>query len=396
MLLTHVSQMAKRKTRRTFPDVASVAEALRPSYPVYCLRPDVLEARARRFMTLFPGTVLYAVKCNPHPLVLDVLYKAGIRHFDTASLPEIGQICETYDDAQAYFMHPVKGRAVIKSAHAVYGIRHFVIDHESELKKVLAETGGGEDLTIIVRLKTPADEETLINLSSKFGADPEAAADLLRAAAARGCRVGLSFHVGSQCGVPGAYRTALDICGQVIERAGVELSCLDVGGGFPTRYANTDVPPLDDYMAAIREGLKALALNPTVEVYSEPGRAIVADACSLLTQVQLRKDDRLYINDGIYGSLSEMVQIDIWMPARVIRLDGPVAEATRDFVLHGPTCDSLDVIPGTFALPEDVREGDWIEIDQVGAYSNAIASHFNGFYPETFVEVHDEPPAVEE
>ena len=385
--------MAKANTKKRFSDVSAVARTLQPSYPVYCLRPEVLAATARRFISMFPGTVLYAVKCNPHPMVLDELYRAGIRHFDTASLPEIAQICETYADAHAYFMHPVKGRAVIKSAYAVYGIRHFVVDYESELAKVVDETGG-EDVVIVVRMGTPASARTLIDLSSKFGASPAQAAELMRTAQARGCKVGLAFHVGSQCGDPEAYGTALRMAGETIEAAGVMPVCLDVGGGFPATYANQLVPPLEDYMAAIRSGLKALALRPAVEIFAEPGRAMVADACSLLTQVQLRKDERLYINDGIYGSLSEMVQTDIRLAARLIRLNGDVSQSLLPFKLNGPTCDSLDVLPGTFELPEDVREGDWIEIDQIGAYSNALATRFNGFYPETFVEVHDEPPAA--
>jgi ornithine decarboxylase len=384
--------MAKTKASRTFPDIASVARALEPSYPVFCLRPKVLEEAASRFMSLFPGTVLYAVKCNPHALVLDALYQAGIRHFDTASLPEIAQIRETYPRGHAYFMHPVKGRAVIKNAYSVYGIRHFVVDHESELDKILDETGG-ENVVIIVRLHTPPVKAALYHLASKFGAPKEEAVELLSTAEKRGCDTGLAFHVGSQCGDPTVFRKALALAGEVIEGAGVDPVCLDVGGGFPAAYANAEVPPLDDYMAEIRAGLKEIALKPTVEVFAEPGRALVADGCSLLVQVQLRKDDGLYINDGIYGSLSEMAQVELRMPARVIRLDGHVSDRTRAFTLNGPTCDSLDVLPSTFDLPEDVREGDWIEIDQVGAYSFALATRFNGFYPETFVEVHDTPPA---
>ncbi len=96
-------QSDKSKSARGFADVGSVVMALQPSYPVFCLRPRVLEAAARRFMSLFPGTVLYAVKCNPHPRVLDVLYRAGIRHFDTASLPEIAQVHEAYP--QVYWNH---------------------------------------------------------------------------------------------------------------------------------------------------------------------------------------------------------------------------------------------------------------------------------------------------
>jgi ornithine decarboxylase len=386
------SRTAKAKDNHRFQDVASVVMALEPSYPVFCLRPEVIEESARRFMSLFPGTVLYAVKCNPHPMVLDILYRAGIRHFDTASLPEIAQIRETFPSGHAYFMHPVKGRAVIKNAYTVYGIRHFVVDHMSELDKVLDETGG-ENVVIIVRLHTPPVQAALYHLAAKFGAPKDEAAELLRAADARGCGTGLAFHVGSQCADPTVYRKALAFAGEVIEQAGVDPVCLDVGGGFPTAYANAEVPPLDDYMDEIRAGLKALALKPTVEIFAEPGRSLVADGCSLIVQVQLRKGEGLYINDGIYGSLSEMAQVDLRMPARVIRLDGEASDQTRPFTLNGPTCDSLDVLPATFDLAEDVREGDWIEIDQVGAYSFALATRFNGFYPETFVEVYDAPAA---
>ncbi|WP_227010746.1 hypothetical protein [Pelagibius marinus] len=376
-----------------FTDVTAVAKALQPSYPVYCVRPEVLAGSAKRFISQFPGTVLYAVKCNPHPLVLNALYQGGLRHFDTASLAEIAQISDAYSDAHTYFMHPVKGRAVIKSAFKVYGVRHFVVDHIDELNKVVEEVGASGN-TIIVRVNTPPADDALYHLAAKFGAGPGEAAELMKAAAGRGASVGLAFHVGSQCRSPEAYGTALDILGDVIRKAGVEPACIDVGGGFPAAYGDRPVPALDTFMAAIRDGLKRLKLSPTVEIFSEPGRALVAHGCSLLTQVQLRKDDRLYINDGIYGSLSEMSQVAIRLPARLIRLAGPVSDKLGEFVLNGPTCDSLDVLPGTFALPEDVREGDWIEIDQVGAYSNALATRFNGFYPETFVQVFDAPPAL--
>jgi len=376
-----------------FTDVTAVAQALQPSYPVYCVRPDVLAANARRFISQFPGTVLYAVKCNPHPLVLGALYKGGIRHFDTASLGEIAQVSDAFDDAHTYFMHPVKARAVIKTAYRVYGVRHFVVDHRDELRKVLEEVGGPGN-TIIVRVNTPPADDALYHLAAKFGAAPDDAVELMQEASAQGCAVGLAFHVGSQCRSPEAYFGALDLLGQVIIKAGVQPACIDVGGGFPAAYGDRPVPALDAYMEAIRRGLKQLKLSPTVEVFAEPGRALVAQGCSLLTQVQLRKGDRLYINDGIYGSLSEMNTVAIRLPARLIRLSGPVSETMGEFALNGPTCDSLDVLPGTFTLPDDVREGDWIEIDQVGAYSNALATRFNGFYPETFVQVFDAPPAL--
>ncbi len=380
--------------QQQFRDVQSVVMGLTPSYPVHCVRPEVLAQSARNFISQFPGTVLYAVKCNPHPMVLKALYEGGVRHFDTASLPEIAQICESFPNAHAYFMHPVKARAVIRSAYSVYGIRHFVIDHQNELEKLLAETER-EGLIVVVRLVTPPSPGVLYHLSAKFGASADQACDLLRQIKEAGCRPGLAFHVGSQCLHPDAYGTALGIVGEVIDRAGIEPVCLDVGGGFPANYSNAEVPPLEDFIAAIRAGLKALKLSPTVEIMAEPGRALTATGVSVLTQVQLRKEDQLYINDGIYGSLNEMTGERIRVPARVFRAEGQLSAEMRTFTINGPTCDSLDVLHGAFTLPADTREGDWIEIDQLGAYSNALASHFNGFHPETFVEVHDAPLAAQ-
>ena len=387
------SERAKRQSeQRAFPDVVSVVMALQPSYPVYCLRPKLLARTAERFTALFPGTVMYAVKCNPHRYVLDALYGAGIRHFDTASLPEIAQIAESYEDAACYFMHPVKARSVIQSAYRVYGVRSFAVDHMSELEKVIEETGGGEGVEIVVRLETPAVEGVMFHLASKFGASCGDAAEILRAAAARGLATGLSFHVGSQCRNPEAYRLALERVGEAIERSGVMPGCIDVGGGFPAAYPDVETPPLEAFMEKIREGVAALSLDPAVRLLAEPGRALVALGCSLLTQVQLRKGNQLYINDGIYGSLSETEQGGIVPPVRLIRIGGEPSARFEGFTINGPTCDSLDVLRGRYLLPADTREGDWIELDRVGAYSNAMATSFNGFHPETFVEVHDEPP----
>ena len=376
---------------KEFDSVRSMIEALKPSYPVYCLRPEIIDQAANRFLEQFPGRVLYAVKCNPHAEVLRALHRAGIRHFDTASLPEIAQIRERFRDAACYFMHPVKGRAVIGTAAKVYEIDTYVVDHLSELNKILAETGGAEGLTIYVRFKTPPVDGALYHLAAKFGAEPDDAATILREAASRGCRVGLAFHVGSQCLVPGAYAEALKIAGEILEKAKVDIVGLDVGGGFPAEYLGTNMPPFDDFIHEIEEGVKKLKLRRDCVLMCEPGRALVAHAVSLVTQVQLRKDNQLYINDGIYGSLSETVDAGLHLPARAHRLSGALTGAPMDFTLNGPTCDSLDVLPCSFSLPSDIDEGDWIEIDRVGAYSNALATHFNGFTPETLVIVHDRP-----
>jgi len=368
-----------------YADARAVAGHLRPSYPVYCLDLDGLAAHARGFVDAFPGRVLYAVKCNPYPKIIDTLYAAGVRHFDTASLPEIAQVREAHRDAVAYFMNPAKARAVIRTAYEVYGVRHFVVDHHSELEKTLEATGG-EGIVVHVRLKTE-ETKVLFDLASKFGAPPAEAATLLAAVRREGLRSGLAFHVGSQCQSVQAYRDALQLCAGVIEDSGASLDYLDIGGGFPAYYPGQDIEPLQAYFAAVQEELAAMPLRNDTVLMCEPGRALVADYQSLLTQVLLRKENAVYINDGIYGGLSELVITRIELPMRVIRLDAEVAGETRMFDVYGPTCDSMDILPNQCELPADIREGDWIEIGQLGAYSNSAATRFNGFAAETFVEV---------
>ena len=394
MLGLEARRQRERAVDRQFDDVRSMVASLRPSYPVYCLRPEMLRQTAQRFLELFPGRVLYAVKCNPHPSVLRALYDAGIRHFDTASLPEIALIRESFRDAGVYFMHPVKSRAVIHAASRIYNVDTFVVDHEKELAKVVDETGGGEGVCVVVRLETPPVEGTFFHLSAKFGAKPQEAARLLRAARSQGCQVGLAFHVGSQCLLPRAYLDALRIVGETMEAAKTPLQILDVGGGFPAQYVGAGVPPLEDYMASIEIGVRELKLRRDCILMCEPGRALVAHGVAVVVQVQLRKGNQLYINDGIYGSFDELVSAKIRLPARMVRLSGESAAPLEPFVLNGPTCDSLDVLPGTFDLPADIEDGDWIEIDRIGAYSNALATHFNGFYPETLVVTSDQPMAA--
>jgi ornithine decarboxylase len=385
-----------RRRGRRYTDAGDVVRRLQPSYPVHCLRPHVFERAARRFVDSFPGTTLYAVKCNPHPAVLRALHTGGVHAFDTASLSEIARVAETFDDAECFFMHPVKPRPAIAGAHRVYGVRHYVVDLMAELHKLAQQLRNDPEVTVMVRLKTTESAGAFYHLSAKFGAEEEDAAAILAEVARLGMKPGLAFHVGSQCLEPEAYTQAVARAGSVAERAGVALAALDVGGGFPAVYPGTQAPDLSDYMAAIRHALGRLNLPEGGRVLCEPGRALVADGQSLLVQVHLRKGQQLYLNDGVYGSLSEMTAAGVRYPARLIRLEaGRIAtpsapEATFD--AYGPTCDSLDTIPQAFRVPADVREGDWIEIDRVGAYSNALSTDFNGFRPDTFVEVQDEPP----
>lgn len=368
----------------SFASVEDMIDKLQPGYPVYCLRPHVLRSSAQRFLERFPGDVLYAVKCNPHPEVLKVLHDAGVDHFDTASLSEIAQISELFADSHRYFMHPVKPRAAIRTAYEVYHIKHFVIDHGDELSKVLEEAGS-DDLVILVRMATPSGGATY-ELSRKFGAQPEQAVALLKEVAAHGVKRGLAFHVGSQCVRTNAYDTALELVSNVCAAAG-EIDCLDVGGGFPAFYEDTFSPPLEAFIDTIRAWLARTPVTGDYQLMCEPGRAMVASSMSLVVQVQLRKDNQIYINDGVYGSLQEAQAGDIRYPARLIDPDKRRSTRMLDFTVNGPTCDSLDVLPNPFRLPDDIREGDWIEVQKTGAYSNALRTQFNGFYPETLVAI---------
>ena len=377
---------------RSFATVEDVIEDMKPGYPVYCLRPEEIKRQARYFLDTFPGRVMYAVKCNPHLTVLKALYEAGIRHFDTASLAEIALVREHLPQADCYFMHPVKSRASILTAHEVYKVDHFVIDHQKELDKILDQTGGGDGSVVLVRIVTPV-HDSQYQLSDKFGIAADAAPELLRRVHDANFQTGVAFHVGSQCRTPQAFvdgvNTALDVIGE----AGVPVHYLDVGGGFPALYQDDQPPPLAAYFDAIYAAFDQSRLRRDCVLMCEPGRALVASGCTLLTQIQLRKDNQLYINDGIYQSLSETLLGKMKLPARLVNPARQFADEYQDFTIYGPTCDNLDILPEPFHLPVDAEEGDWIEIGQTGAYSNSAATRFNGFFPETFVSV-DAPPLL--
>lgn len=375
-----------------FATVEDVIAELEPGYPIYCLRPAELKRQAEFFLDAFPGRVMYAVKCNPHLTVLKALYDAGIRHFDTASLAEIALVREHFPQADCYFMHPVKARASIMTAHEVYSVDHFVIDHEKELAKIIDVTGGGDGSVVLVRIVTPV-HDAQYQLSDKFGVAADAAPDLLRKVHDADFQTGVAFHVGSQCRNPQAFVDGIATALDVIEEAGVPVHYLDVGGGFPAVYQDDYPPALSVYLYAIQDAFDRARLRKDCVLMCEPGRAIVASGCTLLTQIQLRKDDKLYINDGIYQSLSETLLGKMKLPARLINPKRKIAAERRDFTILGPTCDNLDILPAPFFLPVDAEEGDWIEIGQTGAYSNSAATRFNGFFPETFVSV-DAPPLL--
>ena len=378
-----------------FPSVDAVVARARPMEPLLCLRPAAIAAAARTFLVRFPGDVLYAVKCNPEPRVLRALWAGGVRHFDCASLPEVALVRKLLPSAEIHFMHPVKSRPAIHDAFHRHGVRDFAFDSADELAKILQETlpvglvGDPPVLGLFVRLALPKGG-AVYDLSGKFGAPLDEAAGLLRAARPHAARLGIAFHVGSQCLEPGAYARAITVAGKAIEKSGVPIDIVDVGGGFPVSYPDLEPPPLGAYIAVIEAA--AVVLPDNVRLWAEPGRALVAGGGSVVLQVQLRRADTLFVNDGIYGNLSDAGALGFRFPARRIRLgEADDTEELADFALFGPTCDSADRMRGPFRLPADMREGDWIELGQLGAYGACLGTAFNGFGKAEVVEVADPP-----
>jgi ornithine decarboxylase len=358
----------------TFISAAALLAHKSPVDPVVGLRPHLIQARARRVLAAFPGDVLYAVKCNDAPEVLQALWDGGVREFDTASIREVRAVKSLLPRALCHFMHPVKSVGAIAEAYHDHAVRRFVFDHPDELAKIVAATGCADDLELFVRLAVPG-EGSLLALTGKFGVGVEDAGALVRAARGYARTVGITFHVGSQCVDPAAYGRAMALTAEVMRQVG-PVDDLDVGGGFPARYLG-DEPEFEAFVAVIREAAARYGLGCRLQC--EPGRLLVADGASALSRVELRRDDSLYLNDGVYGNLAELKWIGPHFPMRLVRPPRASDGGRTGFDLFGPTCDSVDAMPGPHWLPADTDEGDWVEVGMMGAYSNALKTGFNGF-----------------
>jgi ornithine decarboxylase len=372
-----------------FTSAAELLRHHRPERPVLALRPHAATRAARWFLANFPGRVLYAAKANDAGPVIDALVDAGITHFDVASLVEIGRLA-AIPGAELYFMNPVKPRVAIRRAYHEFGIRSFAFDSDDELDKILEETGRAEDLNLFLRLACP-NTHSLIPLEGKFGTPSAEAPALLLRARQVGRRLGITFHVGSQAVVPAAFGEALRQVGQLIVTSGVLVDAIDIGGGFPSRYPHSDPPDLADYTDEIVKAWDELAVKDSCELLCEPGRALVAEAESVILRVDARRDDALYVNDGAFGTLFDATYSSFRYPVRLVGATGRKAKAETEFSLYGPTCDSSDYMRGPFVLPSSVREGDYIEIGQIGAYGRVLANRFNGFGEYDEVILTDEP-----
>lgn len=372
-----------------FTSAAELLRHRRPERPVLALRPHAAQRAASWFLANFPGRVLYAAKANDAPEIIQALVDAGVRSFDVASLAEIERIARV-EGAELYFMNPIKSRGAIVRAYRDFGVRSFAFDSDAELDKIVEETRGADDLNLYLRVACP-NTHSLIPLEGKFGVSSADAPALLLRARQIARKLGLTFHVGSQAVVPAAFGEALRQIGQLIVTSGVLVDAIDIGGGFPSRYPHSDPPELATFMDEVVRVADELAVKHNCELMCEPGRALVAEAESVIVRVDARRGNALYVNDGAFGTLFDAAFSGFRFPAKLVATSRRRMKPVAEFSLYGPTCDSMDYLPGPFVLPACVREGDYIEIGQVGAYGRVLANRFNGFgeYEEAILS--DEP-----
>jgi ornithine decarboxylase len=368
-----------------------LASALKPVQPVTLIRPHAAKRAARFFVERFPGRSIYAVKANPSPDLIELLWDSGITHFDVASIAEVRLVAGLVPEATLCFMHPVKAEEAIREAYQTHGVRTFSLDTIEELEKIMRGTGNATDLTLCVRLRV-SSEHSKLSLASKFGADPTEVKELLIAARQAADALGICFHVGSQAMTPAAYSDAMERVRAAIVSAGVTVDVVDVGGGFPSSYPGMEPPPLEVFFDVIHRAFESLPVSYSSELWCEPGRALCAEYSSLLVRVEKRRGDELYINDGAYGALFDAAHIGWRFPVELLR-DTQSRSRDHGFSFYGPTCDDMDHMDGPFALPADIKAGDFIEIGMLGAYGAAMKTAFNGFGATDVFEVSDEPMA---
>ena len=373
-----------------FKTVEKLVNQLRPDEPIYCIRKTSIQVASKFFQNNFPGKVLYAVKTNPHPFVIKTIIESGIKNFDVASINEIKAIRNIDKNVKCSFMHTVKSRESIKEAYFNYGVKTFSLDSKDELIKIIESTGQAKDLELFVRVAV-SNEHAEIDLSKKFGALTSEATGLLRLTKQYAKKIGLSFHVGSQCMHPISYSKGIKEIGNIIKRTKIIPDYINVGGGFPTIYPDLIPQSIESYFNEIQDALKNLKLENLPEIICEPGRAIVAESGSTIVRVNLRKKQKLYINDGTYGTLFDAGVPNIVYPSKLITNGRIISKKLTSFDFYGPTCDSMDYMKGPFVLPNNIKENDYIELGQLGAYGLTFRTDFNGLYSNNIFELEDRP-----
>jgi len=375
-----------------FKSVEQLINQLKPDKPVYCIRKKSILSASHFFQKKFPGKILYAVKTNPHSEVIKTLIESGINQFDVASIEEIKAVRKFSQNAKCSYMHTVKSKESITEAYFKYGIKTFALDTKDELIKIIESTSGAKDLELFVRVSV-SNEHAEIDLSKKFGALNSEASGLLRLAKQYSKKIGLSFHVGSQCMHPISYAKGITEIGNIIKKTKIVPDYINVGGGFPTIYPDLTPQSLDSYFDEIKKGLENLKLDSLPEIICEPGRALVAESGSTIVRVNLRKKQKLYINEGTYGTLFDAGTPNIVFPSKMIKdtSNKIISKKITAFDFYGPTCDSMDYMKGPFLLPNNIKENDYIELGQLGAYGLTFRTQFNGFYSDEIYEVEDGP-----
>ena len=375
-----------------FKTVEELVNQLRPDKPVYCIRKNSILYASKFFQKKFPGKVLFAVKTNPNPEVIKTLIKSGIDQFDVASIEEVKAVRKFNEKAKCSYMHTIKSRESISEAYFKYGIKTFALDTKDELIKIIESTSNAKDLELFVRVAV-SNEHAEIDLSKKFGALNSEAAGLLRLANQHSKKIGLSFHVGSQCMHPISYAKGITEIGNIIKKTKIIPDYINVGGGFPTIYPDLIPQSLNNYFDEIKKGLENLKMEKLPEIICEPGRALVAESGSTIVRVNLRKKQKLYINDGTYGTLFDAGTPNIVFPSKMIKDSSNkiISKKLTAFDFYGPTCDSMDYMKGPFLLPNNIKENDYIELGQLGSYGLTFRTQFNGFYSDEIYEVEDKP-----
>ncbi|APZ51643.1 type III PLP-dependent enzyme [Salipiger abyssi] len=355
------------------PSPESWLARARPDDPVFFFCPLRLAQVAERFQSGFPGLVTYAVKANPAPEMIDGLVAAGIRAFDVASPAEMALVREHCPDAVLHYHNPVRSEAEI-AAGLAHRCTSWSVDRPGELEKLRCLPKGTE---IAVRLKLPV-KGAAYDFGAKFGAGPELAEALLRRVAELGFTPSLTFHPGTQCRTPAPWARYVRAAADVARAAGVTLHRLNVGGGFPSDRGEGH-PDLEAIFATIETATRAAFATPP-RLVCEPGRGLCAEAFLLVLRVKAVGDDAVFLNDGIYGGMAEWRDLGPMARLRVVTPEGlPRGGAARERIVFGPTCDSLDRLPESVALPEAIREGDYLVFEGMGAYSRALVTGFNGY-----------------
>ena len=364
---------------------------IRESFFVF--RQKTLDQSIKNFVDGFPGKIAYSVKTNPSKFLIESLYNNGIKSFDVASINEVRLLKNIFVDSEIFYMNPVKSRTSISEAYFKYKVKNFCIDSLNEFKKILQETDDANDLIIHIRISV-SNKYAKVKLLDKFGIGPSSAKLLIKEVKKKAFKIGLCFHPGSQCMSPLAYLVPMEKILVITKILGIKIDYLNIGGGFPSTYIDMNPPPLKEYFSIIKKKFNDFHMNEDIVLMCEPGRSIVSKCMSLIVKVELRKGNKLYINDGIYGNLGDVGKNNFIYPVRLISKKKSMLDKVP-FSFFGPTCDSRDFIRGPFYLPENIKEGDYIEIEQMGAYSHTMKTNFNGFLSQSKVFYVDEKPITD-